>query len=161
MIDKSILRQYCIRIMAEVKQSYLKQVTQFYFAPIWQSFFTIFYLLFFFYFIVFHSGKIWLAFKLITYTFGNSSELLGLSYLFLGVVFLISLIIPFSVSVYAILLLFEVWKETTWEQSVRLFVTALIIVTVPLLIIVMDDIIRLVGSQPQLQEFIFLNHIRL
>ena len=147
--------------MAEAQKSYLKQVTQFYFAPIWQSFFTIFYLLFFFYFIVFHSGKLWLAFKFTLYTFGRSSDLLGLSYLFLGVVFLISLIVPFSVSVYAILLLFEVWRETDWEQSVKLFVTALIIITVPLLIIVMDDIIRLVASQPQLQEFVFLNHIRL
>lgn len=147
--------------MAEVQKSYLRQVTQFYFAPIWQSFFTIFYLLFFFYFIVFHSGKLWLAFKFILFTFGNSSELLGLSYLFLGVTFLISLIVPFSVSVYAILLLFEIWQETKWEQSVKLFVTALVIMTVPLLIIVMDDIIRLVASQPQLQEFVFLNHIRL
>ncbi|MDP3725631.1 MAG: hypothetical protein Q8R36_00360 [bacterium] len=147
--------------MTEEPKSYLKQVATFYFAPIWQSFFTIFYLLFFFYFAVFHSGKLWLASKFLLYTIGNSAELLGLSYLFLGVVFLISLIIPFSVSIYAILLLFEIWEETKWEQSVKLLVTSLIIATAPLLIIVMDDIIRFVASQPQLQEFIFLNNIHL
>ncbi len=147
--------------MPEAKPSYLRQVTTFYFAPIWQSFFTIFYLLFFFYFAIFHSGKLWLALKFLLYTIGNSAELLGLSYLFLGVIFIISLIIPFSVSVYAILLLFEIWEETKWEQSIKLLVTGLVIATVPLLIIVMDDVIRLVANQPQLQEFIFLNHIRL
>ena len=147
--------------MMEEKKSYLKQVAKFYFAPIWQSFFTIFYLLFFFYFAVFHSGKLWLAAKFLLYTLRNSAELLGLSYLFLGVVFLISLIIPFSVSIYAFLLLFEIWEETKWEQGIKLLVTTLIIATAPLLIIVMDDVIRLVASQPQLQEFISLNHIRL
>ncbi len=147
--------------MAEEQKSYLKQVITFYFAPIWQSFFTIFYLIFFFYFAVFHSGKLWLASKFLLYTMSNSTELLGLSYLFLGVIFLISLIIPFSVSVYAILLLFEIWEETKWDQSIKLLVTSLIIATAPLLIIVMDDVIRFVASQPQLQEFISLNHIRL
>ena len=147
--------------MTEIKRSYLKRVTLFYFAPIWQSFFAIFYLLFFFYFAVFHSGKVVLAIKFLLYTIGNSVELLGLSYLFLGVIFLISLIIPFSVSIYAILLLFEIWEDTDWEHSIKLFVTALIILTVPLLIIVMDDVIRLVASQPQLQEFIFLNNLNI
>ena len=147
--------------MPETKPSYLKQIATFYFAPIWQSFFTIFYLLFFFYFAVFHSGKLWLTLKFLLYTIGNSVELLGLSYLFLGVVFMISLIIPFSVSIYAILLLFEIWEETKWDQSIKLLVTGLVVATVPLLIIVMDDVIRLVASQPQLQEFIFLNKIHL
>ncbi len=147
--------------MPGTKPSYLGRVLSFYFAPIWPSFFTIFYLIFFFYFSVFHSGKVVLAIKFLLYTLGNSTELLGLSYLFLGVVFLISLIIPFSVSIYAILLLFEIWEDTGWEHSIKLFVTALIILTVPLLIIVMDDIIRLVANQPQLQEFVFLNNLNI
>ena len=145
----------------EKKKSYLRQVSTFYFAPIWQFFFTIFYLVFFFYFAVFHSGKLWLAFKFLMYTLNRSVELLGLSYLFLGVIFLISLIIPFSVSVYAILLLHEIWHKTDWEQNIKFFVTALVIVTTPLLIIVMDDIIRLVAHQSALQDFIFLNNIHL
>lgn len=110
---------------------------------------------------MFHSGKLWLAFKFILYTLGNSTELLGLSYLFLGVVFLIALIVPFSVSIYAILLLFEIWQEMQWEQSVKLFVTALIIVIVPLLIIVMDDIIRFIGSQEELREFVVSHGLRI
>ena len=144
--------------LTKKEESYLKQMFAFYFAPIWQSFFTILYLVFFFYFAIFHSGKIFIALKFLFYTLGNSASLLGLSYLFWGVIFLISLIIPFSVSLYAILLFFEIWKGV-WERNHKLLATLLLIVETPFVIVIMDEIIRIVASQNALQEFVTLNHL--
>lgn len=144
---------------AERQKSYFKKLLSFYFAPAWQSFFTILYLVFFSYFAIFHSGKIVLAFKFILYTLKNSTLLLGLEYLFWGVMFLITLIIPFSVSLYSILLFYEMWTSN-WDRSRKLLVTALIIVAIPIIVITMDEIIRLVASQETLREFVVTNQLR-
>ena len=143
------------------KKPYLKQVTEFYFAPIWQSFFTILYLVFFFYFAVFHSGKLFLAAKFIIYTLKNSASLAGLDNLFFGVAFLTSLIIPFSVSVYAIFLLFEIWGLSTWSAWRKVLMTFAVIVIVPSIIVLMDEIIRAVGGRSELAEFVALNLLNL
>jgi len=144
--------------MEKEKQSYLGKMFSFYFAPMWQSFFTILYLVFFFYFAVFHSGKIFVAIKFLLYTLENSASLLGLGYLFWGVAFLISLIIPFSVSLYAILLFFEVWRER-WETGEKLLATIALVVGIPMITILMDEIIRTVAGQEVLREFIVLNNL--
>ena len=142
------------------EKHYFKKVIGFYFAPVWQSFFTILYFVFFGYFAIFHSGKIVLAFKFIVYTLGNSTLLLGLEYLFWGVVFLISLIIPFSVSFYALLLLYEVWNAQ-WDKRQKVLMTLLMLFATPLVIIIMDDIIRLVAGQDVLREFVVLHHLNI
>jgi len=144
----------------EKKPSYIRRVSAFYFAPIWQSFFTIIYLVFFFYFAVFHSGKIVLAVKFIGYTLANSTSLLGLAYLFWGVVFLISLIIPFSLSLYAILFFYEMWNSH-WDRHRKLLMTILLLTFIPLIIIIMDEIIRIVASQSVLAEFVRLNELNI
>lgn len=146
--------------MTEEKKPYISRVFSFYFAPHWQSFFTILYLVFFLYFAVFHSGKLLIAFNFALYTIYGSASLLGLSYLFWGVAFLISLIIPFSVSAYAIFLFYEIWHDS-WPERYKLLATALIIIGVPIIIVVMDEIIRIVGSQPELAEFMILNQLRI
>lgn len=132
----------------------------FYFAPLWQSFFTILYLVSFSYFAIFHSGKVLLAFKFLLYTLKNSESLLGLPYLFWGVTFLLGLIVPFSVSLYAIFLFFEVWRGK-WEKNQKVLLTTCLIVGVPAIIIVMDDIIRFVGNQAALREFVILHELYL
>ena len=142
------------------KKSYLGHLFSFYFAPPSQSFFTILYLISFSYFAIFHSGKILLALKFLLYTLKNSESILGLGYLFWGVTFLIGLIIPFSVSLYAIFLFFEVWRGK-WERNKKILLTVSLIVGVPAIIIVMDDIIRFVGNQAVLREFIILHQLYL
>ncbi len=137
-----------------MKKNYLKKVFKFYFtpSPIWQSFLAIFYLLFFLYFAVFYVGNIWLALKFIFYTIVNSGVLLGLSYLFWGVIFLISLIVPFSISLYSVLLLYEIWKKD-WKRADKVLGTLIILALVPFVIIVMDEVVRIAVSQGVLTEF--------
>jgi len=139
------------------KEPYLKRLFRFYFnvAPIWQSFLTIFYLVFFSYFAVFYSGKLWIAFSFIIYTIKHSISFLTLNYLFWGVIFLITLIIPFSASFYAIFLLFEIWQHNEgWTKKHKVLFTILIIVAVPLIIVLMDHIIRIVIKQDILKPFV-------
>jgi len=142
------------------KQSYLRRMLSFYFAPVWQSFFTILYFVFFFYFSVFHSGKVIVALNFVATTFIGSTSILTLDYLYWGVIFLISLIIPFSLSLYALLLFYEVWKGN-WETSNKFLMTITIMLTVPLVIMLMDNIIRTAGQQEALRTFIEANNLLL
>ena len=142
------------------ERHYFKKILGFYFEPVWQSFFRIFYFIFFGYFAVFHSGKIFISSKFIYHTLANSTLLLGLSYLFWGVTFLIALIIPFSASVYALLLLYEIWHSHS-DKHQKMLVSLLVLFATPFVIIVMDDIIRYVASQNVLREFVVLNHLNI
>jgi hypothetical protein len=141
------------------EKSYIKRLSAFYFAAVWESFVRIFYLVFFAYFATFHSGKIILAIKYLFYTLKSSTLLLGVSYLFWGVIFIISLIIPFSVSVYAILLYYELW-HSKWQRKQKIMLSLLLFFAVPLIIIIMDDVIRFVASQEELREFVVLNELK-
>lgn len=146
--------------MEKKKGTYIGNMFAFYFAPAWQSFFTILYLVFFFYFAVFNSGKILVALQFLFYTLKNSPSLLSLDYLFWGVLFLIGLIIPFSVSLYGIFLFFEIWRGM-WDKSVKLLVTLALIVGIPFIIIIMDEVTRVMGNHPVLQEFVTVNELRI
>lgn len=141
-------------------ESYLRNMLAFYFAPLWQSFFTILYLVFFFYFAVFNSGKIWVALKFLFYTLANSPSLLSLDYLFWGVLFLIGLIIPFSVSTYAIFMFYEVWRGA-WDKSLKFLVTLGLLVGIPFIIIIMDEVTRAMGNHAVLQEFVIKNKLNI
>lgn len=140
-------------------KAYIKTLFKFYFdiRPIWRSFLTIFYLVFFSYFAFFYSGKLWIALKFIIYTVTNSVSFLTLNYLFWGVIFLITLIVPFSISFYAIFLLFETWQHNDgWTKWRKILFTFLIFLAVPLIIYLMDKSIRVVIEQDILKPFVKL-----
>ena len=146
--------------MNDKPKSYLRQLAEFYFAPVWPSFFTILYLLFFAYFTVFYAGHLIVAFKFLLYTLRHSTLLLGLSYLFWGVVFVIALIVPFSVSVYAVFLAYEIWKSR-WETRQKYMAIMLIVLIVPLVVVVMDYLIRAVERQEAMRDFVAANNLSL
>ena len=142
------------------RKHYLKRIIEFYFAPVWQSALTILYLVFFLYFSAFFIGNLKLAIQFILYTIVNSGILLGLPYLFWGVMFLITLIIPFSASLYAILLLHEVWNKD-WERKQKILGTVMIIVLVPVVIMGIDEILRIVAQQSVLGDFVTDHNLNL
>ncbi len=138
-------------------EPYLRRFFKFYFhvAPIWRSFLTIFYLVFFAYFAVFYSGKLWIALNFILYTIAHSVSFLTLNYLFWGVIFLVSLIIPFSASFYSIFLLFEIWQHNDgWTKKRKSLLTILVVIAVPLIIVLMDEVVRIVIKQDILKAFV-------
>lgn len=142
------------------RKNYLKRILEFYFAPVWQSALTILYLVFFLYFSAFFIGNLKLAIQFIVYTIVNSGILLGLPYLFWGVIFVITLIIPFSVSLYALLLLYEIWSKD-WEQKQKILGTVMIIVLVPIIIVGIDEILRAVAQQDVLRTFVSNHNLNL
>jgi hypothetical protein len=116
-------------------------------------------LVFFAYFAVFYSGKLWIAFNFVIYTITHSVSFLTLNYLFWGVIFLITLIIPFSASFYSIFLLFEIWHHNDdWTKKRKTLFTILVIIAVPLIIVLMDDIVRTVIKQDILKPFVDIYH---
>jgi hypothetical protein len=148
-------------IKKEKKPSYFHLLLAYYFRPVWESFFTILYLVFFSYFLVFNAGKLWVAVKFIFSTFFSGISILTTTYLFWGVTFIISLIIPFSISLYAIIIFYEIWGKSTWESYNKTLATIAIILAVPLVIILMDDITRTAGNQPELTPFTEENQLRI
>lgn len=149
--------------MTEIEQeqeSTLKQLIKFYFSNSWYSFFTITYLLFFLYSAIYYFDNVLLAIKFIFYTFGLSTPLLGLASWIWGITFIIALIIPFSVSLYAIFIFFNLWekqKELQIKQKVIFSVFAVILTV--FIIISMDDIIRTVAKQEPLSDFVQKNEL--
>jgi hypothetical protein len=142
------------------KNPYLKRLLGFYFAPVWPSLFAIFYLVFFSYFAIFYSYNLILALKFILHTFDISSNLLGLPYLFWGVIFLISLIIPFSISIYSIALPYEV-SSKSWSPHVKALVITLFAVGAVAVVVAMDEIIRIVGNQVPIIDFAIKNDLHI
>ncbi len=137
----------------EQEKTTLKQLTDFYFANSWYSFFTITYLLFFLYSAVFYFDNVILAIKFLFYTLGLSTPLLSLGYLFWGTAFIITLIIPFSVSLSAIFILENLWTKTELQIKQKLISTIFAIIIIVTIIITMDDIIRNVAQQSYLIDF--------
>ncbi len=144
----------------EAKPSYIRKLLSFYFARRWQSLVAIFYFAIFGYFAIFYLGNLWLSLKFITYTLLNSAQLLGLPYLFWGVAFLVALLVPFSASIYALILLYEI-VSGEWKKSHKVFAGVLLVVAALSIIISADEIIRLVAEQEELSEFIIEQELRI
>ena len=137
----------------------IKQLLKFYFSNSWYSFFTITYLLFFAYSAIYYFDNVILAIKFIFYTIGLSTPLLGLSSWIWGITFIISLIIPFSVSLYAIFIFFNLWDKQVLQIKQKFIFTILVIIATVLVIISMDDVIRTVAKQQPLQDFVQKNEL--
>jgi len=135
------------------------QLFNFYFSNSWYSFFTISYLLFFLYSALFYFDNVILAIKFLFYTFGLSTPLLELNYLFWGVIFIISLIIPFSVSIYALFILHNLWEKTNLQRKQKFVTTIFVLIVTIIIIISMDDIIRIVAKQNPLTDFVQRNEL--
>ncbi len=134
------------------KESYGLKVLGFYFAPQIRSFFTVLYLIFFTYFIIFYFDNLTLAAKFILYTVSNSTIALGLGHLFWGSFFVIALILPFSVSFYAIFIPYEI-KIRPWETAKKILLIILVFLATVDAVIVLDYMIRYIEGQTPIKVF--------
>ncbi len=134
---------------------YLIGVIHFYFAPRLRSVITILYAIVYSYTALYYAENVYLAFKYIFYTIVTSTVLLSISHLFWGILFILTLILPFTLSLYAIFLLYQVWKEhDTWSWHVRLITTSLFVIGSISSIVIMDNLVRYVANQEELRSFI-------
>lgn len=145
--------------MAKPKQTYLKKVMNFYFAPLWRTIFASLYLLFFGYFVIFFFDYILLALRFLYYTFRLPTIMLTLDYLFWGAAFVVLLVVPFSVSLYALIIPFELMKKLDWTKRQKILAALLVFFASIDVIVLTDILIRISETQPPLIRF--LQHIEL
>jgi hypothetical protein len=136
------------------KKSYMGEVAHFYFAPELRSVATIFYLGIFGYFTLYYIDNLFLAVRFIVYVILSHTALMGTAYLFTGMAFVVSLILPFFVSFYSIFVLHKIWHKPQWAAYAKALVTAAVIVGGILLIILSDDAARLAARQDVMRSFV-------
>lgn len=147
--------------MPELKKPhYLRRIARFYGRPHWVSLLTTLYLVWFAYFSVYHLNNIILAIKFIFHTLRIATSLLELSYLLWGVLFIISLILPFTISFSALFFPYEVWR-TDWNTERKILIMALLIVTVLLAVSAIDELIKIIALQEPLQGFVIKNQLQI
>ena len=145
--------------MAKPKQTYLKKVLNFYFAPLWRTIFASLYLLFFGYFVIFFFDYLLLALRFLYYTLRLPTIMLTLDYLFWGASFVVLLVIPFSASFYALIIPFELMKKLEWTKRQKVLAALLVFFATVDVVVLTDILIRISETQPPLVRF--LQHIEL
>ncbi len=147
--------------MPELKKPhYLRRIARFYSRPHWVSLLTTLYLVCFAYFSIYHLNNIILAIKFIFHTLRIATSLLELSYLLWGVLFIVALILPFTISFSALFFPYEVWR-TDWNTERKVIVMALLIAVVLLSVSLIDELIKIIALQDPLQGFVIQNQLQI
>ncbi len=140
--------------MAKPKQTYFKKVLNFYFTPLWRTFFTALYFLFFGYFVLYFSDYILLGARFLYYTFNLPTIALTLDYLFWGALFVVFLVIPFSISLYAIFIPFELMKLLDWTRNQKIAVAFIVALATIDIVVASDILVRIIEKQPPIVRFL-------
>ena len=143
--------------MAETEKhekSYLKEVLSFYFAPELRSAGTILYLGIFGYFTLYYVDNVFLAARFLLYILFGETALSGVAYLFTGTAFVLSLVLPFLISLYSIFILHKIWHKPEWKTRTRWFMTLVIAFGSIILIVLADKISHSAARQSVMRNFI-------
>lgn len=140
--------------VAKPKQTYVKKVLNFYFAPLWRTFFTGLYFLCFGYFVIFFSDYIILGARFLYYTMKLPTISLTLDYLFWGASFVVMLVVPFSISLYAIFIPFELMRKLDWTRNQKIAVAFIVALATVDIVVASDIIIRIIETQPPIIRFL-------
>lgn len=140
--------------MAKPKLPYYKKVLNFYFAPLWRTFFTVLYFLFFAYFALFYLDHLILGVRFLYYTFFLPTLLLTLDYLFWGASFVVLLVIPFSISLYALFIPFELMRKLDWTRNQKILVALVVALATIDVVVLADILIRIAENQPPIIRFL-------
>lgn len=130
----------------------------FYWQARWQAGFTTMYLTVAIYLCFAYIGNIWNALSFAYNTFISSAEMLGLEFVFWGVVFEISAVVPFLASFYSIFLLPKIWRSG-YRTSQKIVLTFLVIIIIPMIIVIADTLARFALQTDVLREFVNVNKI--
>jgi hypothetical protein len=136
------------------KKSYLKEVMHFYFAPKLRSVGTIFYLVIYGFFTIYYIDNFLLAVKFVLYILYGHTALESIAYLFTGTAFVISLIIPFSVSFYSLFVIFEIWKHEQWSRYAKSMIATIVVIGGIIIMILSNEAAHLAARQPVMQSFV-------
>jgi hypothetical protein len=79
---------------------------------------------------------------------------LTLDYLFFGAIYIVLLVIPFSVSVYALIIPFELMKNLEWTRNQKIALAAIAALATVDVVVFIDILIRITETQPPLVRFL-------
>lgn len=135
-----------------------ESIFNFYFNARWQTILTTQFLIIASYLCFFYIGNIWNALKFAYFTLAFSADMLGLNFALWGVLFEISIIIPFLASFYSIFLLPKIW-DSKYHISQKALMTLLVIIIVPTLIVIADTLARYALDTYVLRDFVNIHNI--
>jgi glucan phosphoethanolaminetransferase (alkaline phosphatase superfamily) len=140
-------------------QSFKSKLFKFYFINRWYSFLSIAYFIAFSFFTIYYFDNVILALKFILYTINMSTAILGLNYLLWGTLFIIVLVTPFLVSIFAILNLLTIWKKEPWIKSQKVLATIISLVGIFAVIIMAENMIQTIIKYEVLNTFMIQNNL--
>lgn len=137
-----------------------ESIWKFYFQSRWQTALAAHYLIAVAYLAIFYVNNLFVAFKFAFFTFTTSARQLGLEFAVWGVVFMITALVPFFTSWYAIFLLPKIWRSH-YTKPQKGFLTILMIAVFASAIVITDTIARYALETGVLREFAHIHDIRL
>lgn len=137
-----------------------ESIWKFYFQPRWQTALTTHFLFAVIYLVLFYVSNIWTAIKFAFYTLFGSASMLGPVFAFWGVVFEISVVIPFVGAWYAIFLLPLIWRSH-YTKVQKIFLTAILVIVFILAVVITDTIARYALESEIISEFANFHDITL
>lgn len=127
---------------------------QFYFNSSWYSLLTTSYLFLFSFFAIFYLDNIFSAIAFIFRTLFVSTTLLPMSSAVWGAAYVISLLLPFTVSISAIFALPKIWAVPTWKKDQKLLATIAVTIVILIVMLVSSDLIQTIGDLNVLAPFV-------
>ncbi len=138
-----------------MENTYKKQTLgKFYFNSSWYSLLTTSYLFLFAFFAIFYLDNVFLAIAFVFRTLFASTTLLPMSSAVWGAVYVISLLIPFTVSIFAIFALPKVWGNTKWKKDQSLLITIGLTIAILVIMLLASDLIQTISKLDVLIPFI-------
>jgi len=125
---------------------FIKKHLSFYFAPRLTIIVKVIYFVVFGYFVIFYSYNIILAIKFAWWTIFNTSSLFGLNFLFWSTIFVTSMIVPFIISLYSLVIPHDILNKS-WLLNEKIIGFLIYILTVILLLIIFDQLIGVAATK--------------
>jgi len=144
--------------MAEKQEK--QSIWKFYFQSKWQTALTAHFLVAVIYLVIFYINNLWVALKFAFFTLTTTARQLGLEFALWGVIFEITVIVPFFISWYAIFLLPKIW-QSHYSRVQKIILTILMIAVFMSVIIITDTIARYALETGVLREFTQIHNISL
>jgi hypothetical protein len=110
------------------------------------------------YLVISHFYYIIIALKFFWYTITISKQLVGINEIFWGLIFALSLMVPFSVSLYALAVPYEISLKK-WKFDKKAIAITLLSLLVIFTVVIMDKVLTATATQPGVIDFVIQNNL--
>jgi len=119
---------------------------QFYFNSSWYSLLTTSYLFLFSFFAIFYLDNVFSAIAFVFRTLFVSTTLVPMSSAVWGAIYVISLLLPFTISLSAIVALPKIWAKPSWKKDQKMLATIAITILILTVMLISSDLIQTIGE---------------